>query len=60
MGFYEMNGYNYDYHRKAALPEGVEHGTYKALRYGCTCDACAEKARRRRMRRNGVRRERDV
>lgn len=39
--------------RRAGLPGGVEHGSARAVRLGCSCNRCLERAAR--MRRRGWR-----
>ena len=39
--------------RRAGLPDGVEHGSARAVRLGCSCNRCLERAAR--MRRRGWR-----
>lgn len=46
-------GYSYSYADKVPLPEGVEHGSMRAVRLGCHCKACL--ARKKKAARRGVR-----
>ena len=39
--------------RRAGLPDGVEHGSARAVRLGCSCKRCLDRAAR--MRRRGWR-----
>lgn len=39
--------------KRDPLPDGVEHGSAKAARLGCTCSKCSD--RRARMKRHGWR-----
>lgn len=33
-----------------SLPDGIEHGTLKAIRLGCSCDECLRKRAKMRSR----------
>lgn len=43
----------YSYADKANLPDGVEHGSMRAVRLGCQCQKCL--ARKKKAARRGVR-----